>query len=69
MGIKHPMDVFKALGLVASAIIIAAGAVYFFTESTTKDKIVDNVSEIKDIAVEGFKSFKNNYCPKIDWKE
>ena len=69
MGIKHPMDVLKALGLVASVIIIAVGAVYFFTESTTKDKIIDNVSEIKDIAVEGFKSFKNNYCPKIDWKE
>ena len=50
-------------------IVISIGIVYFFTESTTKDKIANNLEETKDMVEEAFYSFKDNYCPKIDWTD
>ena len=50
-------------------IVISIGIVYFFTESTTKDKIANNLEETKDMVKEAFYSFKDNYCPKIDWTD
>lgn len=56
------------LGIIGFIAIII-GIVYFFTESTTKDKIVNNLEETKDMIKEAFYSFKDNYCPKINWEE
>lgn len=62
-------NVLLALLSAIGFVVCLYGIVYFFTESETKDKIANNLSEIKDMTVKAFNSFKNNYCPKIDWTD
>jgi hypothetical protein len=62
-------SVTKTLLFIIGFIVFNIGIVYFFTKSSTKDKIANNLEETKDMVKEAFYSFKDNYCPKIDWTD
>jgi len=67
----NPLQSLKVTGfvLVVTAVIIGIiAACIKFSDSETKRNISRNIDEVTSVAVEGVKSFKQKYCPKIDWQ-
>jgi len=44
-------------------------ALHTWSTSSTKANLSANISEIKTVAYEGFHSWKDRYCPQIEWVE
>jgi hypothetical protein len=67
--IYETFTLLKIIGLITVAVLLIIGIVYYFVKSDTPERIKDSIVEFFSMIKEAFYSFKDNYCPKINWKD
>jgi amino acid transporter len=67
--IYETFTLLKIIGLITVAVLLIIGIVYYFVKSDTPERIKDNIVEFFFMIKEAFYSFKDNYCPKINWED
>jgi amino acid transporter len=67
--IFYTMKLITIVALLTVAVLLIIGVVYYFIHSSTPERIKDNIVEFFSMIEEAFYSFKDNYCPKINWED